>query len=384
MKLKSYFAATVEAAMNMARVELGSDAMLVTSKRAGIEARRLGEYEVVFATGHGNSRLAAADLETHSGPPAAPPQPANGDRLSDEVAGLKHEMERLASALARSSAGMARIAASSTLAEVFSRLVDAELDAGLAQDIVWRLTSKFDNAGAITAAACAQMVAAELSQEVNVDSRMPASGAKNAIALVGPPGCGKTTTLVKLAVLYGLGTRRSSQVLSLDAHRVAASEQLRSYAAITGIGFQAIETPRALAQALEEHRMKDLIFIDTPGFGRNELEEAADLAAALGSHPQIETFLVLGASMKPADMKRMARQYEIFSPSRLIFTRLDETETLGPLLNLSVKMSKPISFLSRGQQIPEDLEPAGREVLVQAIVKDMQFSGEELSVTAAA
>ncbi len=384
MKLKSYFAATVEAAMNMARVELGSDAMLVTTKRAGIEARRLGEYEVVFATGHGDARAAAAGSEARSGAQPAAPKPPAGDRLSEEVAGLKHEMERLASALARSSAGMAKIAASSSLAEVFSRLVDAEVDPGLAQDIVWRLTNKSANGGAITAASCAQMVAAELWQEANVDSRMPLAAGKNAIALVGPPGCGKTTTLVKLAILYGLGTRRSSQVLSLDAHRVAAFEQLRSYAAIAGVGFQAIETPRALAQALEEHRAKDLIFIDTPGFGRNEVEDAADLAEAIASHSQIETHLVLSASMKPADMKRIAGQYEAFAPSRLIFTHLDETETFGPLLNLSVKMSKPISFFSRGQQIPEDLEPASREALVQAIVRDMQFSDEELSVTAAA
>ena len=82
---------------------------------------------------------------------------------------------------------------------------------------------------------------------------------------MGPPGAGKTTTLVKLAVHYGLTSRRPVALLSTDTYRVAAAEQLRSYAAILGVAFQVVETVGALAQSLEEHRAKDLILIDTPG-----------------------------------------------------------------------------------------------------------------------
>lgn len=384
MKLKSYFAATVEAAMNTARLELGSDAMLVSTKRTSGEARHLGEYEVVFASAVSNEARGAGTpgqaLDARAIGAKVPPM----DKLSEEVAGLKHEMERLATALGRSSAGVAKIVRKPELAEAFSTLVDAELDAAVAQDVVWRISSKIDTGGDPGGSTCAHLIASELKQLFRTDSRIPAPSGRNAIALVGPPGAGKTTMLVKLAVQYGLGTRRPSQILSLDTHRVAATEPLRSYASITGMGFRELETPRSLTQALEEHRSKDLIFIDTPGVACGELDDLADIAGVLSTHPRVETHLVLSASMKASDMKRMAQHYEIFAPSKLIFTHLDETETYGPLVNLSIRTGKPISFLSRGQQIPEDLEAAGRDALVRLVLKELSWSGEELSSTAAA
>src|SRR5258708_5235263 len=235
MKLKSYFAATVEAAMNMARLEMGSDAMLVSSRRTDEQLCHLGDYEVVFAsTASNDPRSLAAGSPSQAGAQILPVKaPTNRpiDKLSEEVAGLKHEMERLASALARSTAGVAKIAANAQLAEAFSRLVDAELDADLAQDILWRVTSRIDDAQPPALSCPNSLIAAELSRLFDVDSRLAGNAAQNAIALVGPPGSGKTTTLVKLAVLFGLGTRRPSQILSLDTQQYATDETLRSTAA---------------------------------------------------------------------------------------------------------------------------------------------------------
>lgn len=379
MRLKSYFAPTVEAAMNMARMELGAEAMLVSSRRTDEEARHLGHYEVVFAT----SAYAAAGLTPGAvdgvASASAAPQPV--DRLAQEVAGLKREMERLASALSRSSVGLAKMAASPDLAQAFSMLVDCEFDADLAHDLVWRITAAAESGNCAPGRNLLQLIAAELAHQIRADAGL--NSAANTVVLVGPPGSGKTTTLAKLAIQYGLGGRRSSQILSLDVHRVAAAEQLRSYAAIAGLAFEALETPRALSQALEEYSEKSMIFIDTPGLSGEDFEDSAEMANLLARHPRVEVHLVLNACMKPADMKRIAASFEIFRPAKLIFTHLDETEAFGSLGSLSIRTGKPISFLGSGQRIPEDLSPANVSVLVEKILRGAQWR-QELSVTAAA
>ena len=188
------------------------------------------------------------------------------------------------------------------------------------------------------------------------------------VALAGPPGAGNTTTLVKLAVNYGLAARRPVLLLSMDTYRVAAAEQLRSYAAILGVGFQILETVTALAQAIEENRGKELIFIDTPGMALGDLEESSSLAHFLSTRADIDTHLVLSASMKPADLSRMVDAFEILKPQRLLFTKLDETSSFGPILNEAARTGKPLSFFTAGQRIPEDLEAATQNRLLDLVL----------------
>jgi len=138
----------------------------------------------------------------------------------------------------------------------------------------------------------------------------------------------------------------------------AADGQLRSHASILGAGFQAAETLRALAQAIEERHAKSPNLIDTPGYGPNDWEDAGDLARFLASRLDIEVHLVLSASMKSADLSRVVDRFEIFRPGKLLFTRLDETGTFGPIGNEAARTGKPVSFLASGRQIPEDLAPA--------------------------
>jgi flagellar biosynthesis protein FlhF len=176
------------------------------------------------------------------------------------------------------------------------------------------------------------------------------------VALVGPPGAGKTTTLIKLAARYGLARRDPVRILTADVHRIAAAAQLRSLAAILGIRCEVCETPAVLHQLLEQP-FAGTTFIDTPGFSFREMEDAAELAAVLAV-PAVDTHLVLPASMKPQDLSRAAGHYEIFRPSKLLFTRLDETSRYGALISESARRKRPISFLTTGQQIPDDLEEA--------------------------
>lgn len=381
MRLKSYFSGTVEAAMELARRELGEDALLVNARPATPETRSLGAFEVVFGFEDGTGEMQAAPHgpDSHVGRPGEQPHESL-DPLVQEVAEMKRQLERLDRHLRFShslpEAGFPALSPPlSEAADLYARLIDAELDPALAQQVaegtpledLFETDATLGRRGAVGESS-------GRAERPAVSGKAPtekAAAGKAIVALVGPPGVGKTTTLVKLAALYGLASRRPAQILSIDVCRIAAADQLRSLAAILGIGCQIVETPAALAQAIEEHRAKDYIFIDTPGYASAEMAEAGDareLAALLAAHPEIDTHLVLAASMRPADLERAADRYEIFSPRKLIFTRLDETESFGAPINESARRSLPISFLSAGQSIPDDLEPATKDRLAARVL----------------
>jgi flagellar biosynthesis protein FlhF len=384
MRLKSFFANTIEEAIRLARHELGPDAMLVNSKRTTVEARHLGFYEVVVCgedqeagprdpqSSAGGQAQPSPDSRRAGSRSAAAAQPV--DRLSQDVSDLKQRMEKLALTLARSGRGLASVAFDPELSRAFTTLTDAELDTELAYDVVGKLAPPIPE-GALRA---------EIAKLVSVDSDLGSPGAPaRVVVLVGPPGSGKTSALVKLAVQYGLTAQKRVQILTADTYRIAAAEELRSYAAILGIGCQVLETAGAVTQALDEFRQKDLILVDTPGLCRYEMEASEDLARVLAAHPGIDTHLVLPASMRAADLVRVSEQYTIFHPRKLMFTRLDETETFGPILSRSIRMGIPVSFFSRGQRIPEDLEPATVDLVLNMILGPPAASAAKFGVVAA-
>lgn len=335
MRLKSYFAGTVESAMALASQELGPEAMLVHSRRASGDGRRLGEYEVVFADGvDGEGPALTGRTELARTP----------EQLSDELSELRRQIERMSANFVRSSfAGPGRL--NDGAAQALSLLLDAGVGAEIAEELAgteleggWRQAAE---------------------QRIRFDATLGRPGkSRRIVALVGPPGGGKTTTLVKLAARYAVGGRKPGLFLSADSFRIAASDQLRSYATILGVGFQAAETAEALGLALDEHRHKELIFIDTPGLSMRDMGEGTSLAALIAGHAEIDVHLVAPASMRSADLARAIDRYGIFHPHKLLFTKLDETEYGGVLLNEAVRTRLPLSFVATGQEVPEDFEAA--------------------------
>ena len=353
MRLKSFFSDTVDDAIAQARREMGADAMLVNSKPSSAEARHLGAYEVVVCS---EEHEAAAERRASRQTSDSPFM----DHLSRDVSDLKLQMERLALTLARSGSGLAGISSDPQRAKLFADLCDSELDADLACEVLGN--PPFPASEAAVRAALESLI--QVDQEIGCRE-----SPTRIVALIGPPGSGKTSCLVKLLVQYGIRVQRSSQVLTVDTYRIGAADQLRSYAAILGVGCEVLESAAGLAQALEQYRHKELILIDTPGLSRHEMDDYAEVRDLLRSYPGIDTHLVVAASMRAADLKRMIGQYAAFNPRKLLFTRLDETETFGPILSQSVRSNLSLSFFCDGQRIPEDLHPATPDLVLGSVMK---------------
>ena len=352
--------------MAEARKEMGPDAVLLNTRPSPEEAQGLGEYEAVFATD--TPAHARGSVSPGAGQDTAATDPRR-DRFSAEVADLKRELEGMRRALTRSAFAPAWNGHSPELADAYAELTAGEVSPELARDIVESAASRLATHGPVSRGprrldwpAVQRAVAEELEARISVEALLGRGESRpRIVAVVGPPGSGKTTTLVKLAVNYSIAGRRPSLLLSADTYRVAAADQLRSYAAILGVGFQALETVTALGQAIEENRGKEIIFIDTPGLGFGDMDQGAALARFLGSRDDIDAHLVLPASLKPADLARVVDSYQTFRPRRLLFTKLDETASFGPIFNEAVRTGKPLSFFGCGQRIPEDLETASKE-----------------------
>lgn len=361
MRIKSYYSSSVELAVGMARRELGDEAMLLTSRKTLPEARHLGEYEVVFAS-EAEDAPKRDTVERQ-----APPQSSEGSMqlLLGEISELRGQMERMSSRLSRWPSGNA-----GSINSALAILIESGIDPALAENICERA----EVSGPPAPTTVSQRIRKAVEDLCRIDSDLGApSTRRRALVLVGPPGVGKTTTLVKLACRYGLASSRSTQFLTLDTDRIAGAEQLHTLAAILGATCQTIDSFDKLPGILKQLDKDGLVLIDTPGFAAKDKVRATELARnlhATGGDVDIDVHLVLAASMNPVDLSRTVDRFSPLRPSKLIFTRLDETRCYGPILNESNRTGLPVSFLSAGPEIPDDLEPASATRLAELILGD--------------
>ncbi|MDR3671523.1 MAG: flagellar biosynthesis protein FlhF [Holophaga sp.] len=177
-------------------------------------------------------------------------------------------------------------------------------------------------------------------------------------ALVGPTGVGKTTTIAKLAAYAKLELKQKVALLTLDTFRMAAVDQLHQYAEILQVPLHVALTVEDLRAAMRFYQDRALVLIDTPGHSPKDSEMQNQLRRFLDELPEVETHLVLSATTKPRDLADIAQRFEPLKPGRIIFTKLDETSTFGPLLSTLVRVKRPLSYLGTGQEVPQDLEMA--------------------------
>lgn len=199
----------------------------------------------------------------------------------------------------------------------------------------------------------------------------PSEEGPRIVLFIGPTGVGKTTTIAKLAGRYCVEEKKKVALLTADIYRIAAAEQLRTYANILETPFRIIHTPEELQAAVEDYWDCDYIFIDTAGRSHqntDQLEKMKEMVAALKRPESYQVFLVLSATTKYRDLQKIADCYGKIADFELIFTKLDETEAVGNLLNMKLYTDAPIAYVTCGQNVPDDMEAFNPQKTVKQIL----------------
>lgn len=366
MTIKSYFADSVAAAMREARKELGDEAMLLKSRRAAHDFEHLGRYEVVFGVAAASSTSAELAAEASAW--------ADADRNGGQAAPVAPAPEPREVAAGPAEAPETQKPAVRSVEQFQQRLIEAEVDPRLVLELVSAIRARLREASAADGQAPGEdrllaVIAQEAERILPTGSTSQSDATAGAAVLFGPPGAGKTSAIVRLAVSQGLARSRRVVVLAASDFRIGGLERLKYFCNLLDVEFHALNGPEELGRRLDSRRDDEMILIDTPGFGPNDMSHSASLVACLGPRRDVQRHFVLPATLKQADLRSTVNRFELFRANWLLFTRVDEASKLGPIFSEAALSRRPISFVTTGQQVPGDIAPASEFSLLGLIGK---------------
>ncbi len=391
MEVKTYRAATMHEALMLVRRELGPDAAVLHTRE--VRRRRLfglvrgaRQIEVTASAGvNVPSRLpglgqdgqpaARPGASGGSADPAVSPSAAAGapaarpPELSEDVRGQLTDLRGMLQDLCRRSRTGGGHDLPESLFHLFTDLIEADLSEDLARDLVERVRAEAPGAElgdpVLVKARLARMVEAEIFIAGPIAVR---PGQRRLVALVGPTGVGKTTTIAKLAANYRLKEKRKVGLITVDTYRIAAVEQLRTYADIIDLPMQVVSTPREMRDAVRRLDDLDLVLMDTAGRSPHDEIKIQELKAFLTEAGADEVHLVLSSVAGSRTLEQTARRFAAVGTTRLILTKLDEATGLGNLLPLLRNSGLPLSYLTNGQNVPDDIETADARRLARLVL----------------
>jgi flagellar biosynthesis protein FlhF len=357
MLVKKYRARNMPEAMGLVRADLGPDAVILhTQKVNGALSRILGTPSLEVT--------AAVDRDLRDFPR---PTPA----ARDSIQSLQRELAAVKVALAQvADARQGRSPASANLDGWYQRLLNLGVSTSLAQQIVQSVAEELNQWVIDSQPVLDQHLHWQLARRLPA-RQVPRLGESKSLVvfIVGPTGVGKTTTIAKLAANYRALCEASVLMITTDTFRVAALPQIATYGEVFGIPVEVAHTPQQLAAQVEVNRpYHDLILVDTPGRSQRASDKVAELYGYLDAVEEKVVYLALTATAKLEDMQRAVEVFGQRPLDGLILTKLDETVSLGAAYSLTCHTGLPYAYFTTGQQVPQDIELASVERMVQLMI----------------
>lgn len=411
MKIKRIFAADIRQAIHQVRDALGPDAVILSNRQVqgGVEIVAATDYDEALLSSLGEAGAVAQSANGSSAHDQASPADAADDKVPvrDKRAPRKTAYQPPAKLTAKPDAHI-EWSQDPSLVEMrrelktLRGLLESQVS-GLAWGDVGRrhplratLLRRFMELG-LSPHLC-QQVADSVSEDVDFDHawrhglgliahRVPVTNDDiltegGVVALVGPTGVGKTTTIAKLAARFALRHGPDSVTLvSTDGYRIGAHEQLRIYGRILNVPVRLATSAEELRSTLEDLRDQRLVLIDTAGMSQRDVRLSQQFTLLQGGtvkQAPIKTYLVMSATSPVAALNEIVQAFRGAQPRGCILTKLDEAVSLGAALSAVIEHKLPVAYVSNGQRVPEDMQPARAHTLVIRSVTIMQQSGEQM------
>jgi flagellar biosynthesis protein FlhF len=392
LKIKKYTAGTMPDAMKIVRNELGNDAVILNSRIVysggffGFFRRK--NFEVIAAVDHKvqqgvkpnikeksinktavqiNSPLTPKPVLTETIIKPSTPIPKETEDILKEINELKALIK-----LSHSEPGQINSAYPKPIQMIQNLMNEQEISSALKEKFTTSIMEKWFSSGSEKSIVdLEEQLKGEIVQCLLDKPFGGISFEKKYINVVGPTGVGKTTTLAKIAADCVINHKKKSAFITTDTYRIAAIDQLKTYAQILNIPIEVCYSLEDFKMATEKFSSYDVILIDTAGRNFRNKKYIDELQQVIDFNLEMETFLVLALTAKQKDMEDIYQQFSTIHINKLIFTKADETSIYGPLINLVEKYNIGAAYITTGQNVPDDMIPASPEVISNLIIKGL-------------
>jgi len=378
MRVKRFSAPTLKEAVGQMKKELGSDAIILESRKVkndGIfDFSKKERMEILAALDNYRDTNKENAEHKFSGNKTENIKFNSDDNLKlQEIELIKEELGEVRNTVAKI-ADFLRYRNLPSLPEnlllVLKQLLDCEVEEILAKRLIHEVHMSLKGEEYDDLRLILRKLIGKISAVVKTT---PKNGKMNStariIAFVGPTGVGKTTTIAKLATQAKLIDGKEVAIISADTFRIAAVEQLKTFANIGEIPFEVVYSTDEIKNAVAKFSRMDLIFIDTTGRSQRDKKNLKEIGNMLSSVEPGEVHLVLSVTTKYKDILDILEKFKMLFINRIIFTKLDETTSLGLILNVAERVRKPISYVTFGQNVPEDIEKADSRKIAKIILR---------------
>jgi flagellar biosynthesis protein FlhF len=291
------------------------------------------------------------------------------DDVRRQVAGQLDELHAMVEKLCDHAAATPAHDLPEAVFRVFTDLIDADVDESIAREWLDVIRREGDTRILADAAYVKARVIELLESDIKVSGPIVTEAGKcRVVALVGPTGVGKTTTIAKLAANYRLREKRRVGLITVDTYRVAAVEQLRTYADIIDLPMEVVATPREMREAVARMSHLDLVLMDTAGRSPHDEVRIQELKSMLSEAEADEVHLVLSSAAGAKSLVSTAEKFGDVGTTAIVLTKLDEAHSLGHLASLVRGCPLPVSYLTDGQNVPDDIQVAKRGEMAEKVL----------------